>query len=87
MLKDGIHQFMLQEGLVDVYRTEAVLFLKAAAEWVDAQDSTLDSLTGTATKATKVVGMPGACDHVDMTASKAGVGLMEVIANLWRQRK
>eukprot|EP00775_Hariotina_reticulata_P012948 gene12948-13076_t len=82
--RDGIHQFMLQEGLVDVYRTEAVSFLRGTAEWDYVRGSTLASA---AVKPTKVVGLSGAGDDVGVTANKTRVGLMEVVGNVWRQWK
>jgi hypothetical protein len=102
VLKGGIHQFMLQPGIVDTYRQQAISFA-ANAQWGKTSEAgeapgaaaagRPDSQAGAAAAAAEqdgvalLAGPDGQAVVIERPAgAAAGVGLGEVWKNLWAQR-
>uniref|UniRef100_A0A383VKF6 AB hydrolase-1 domain-containing protein n=1 Tax=Tetradesmus obliquus TaxID=3088 RepID=A0A383VKF6_TETOB len=104
VLKGGIHQFMLQPGIVDTYRQHAISFA-TNAQWGEAGDAAAagrpDSQAGAAAEQQEgegrgmesqsgvalLAGADGQAVVIERKAAGAGVGLGEVIKNVWAQRR
>lgn len=95
VLKGGIHQFMLQPGIVDEYRKEAVAFASAAHQGkaISQIGDTPAELAVLQTQQQPYVSHDGvgllannAGDATDAQPSR-GVGLWEGVRNLWAQRR
>lgn len=108
VLKGGIHQFMLQPGIVDTYRQHAISFA-TNAQWGEAGDAAAagaaagrpDSQAGAAAEQQEgecrgmesqsgvalLAGADGQAVVIERKAAGAGVGLGEVLKNVWAQRR
>jgi hypothetical protein len=106
VLKGGLHQFMLQPGIVDIYRQQAISFA-SSAQWgkagegcgstapggpasqaeggdvphLEAAQAQLVSQDGVALLA----GPDGQAVIIEKPAAGGGVGVGEVVKNLWAQ--
>lgn len=93
VLKGGIHQFMLQPGVVDVYRKEAMAFA-SAAQWGNVGEVPAEAAAaaeeGQQQKDSVVthdgVALLAGPDRDTPLPSSSSVGLGEVFKNLWAQR-
>ena len=90
VLKGGLHQFMLQPGIVDELRKEAKDFA-AAAEWGKAGEMPAVPVAAASAEATAEHAGAGLLKEEVETAgasaapTSGGVGLGEVLRNVWRQ--
>jgi hypothetical protein len=100
VLKGGIHQFMLQPGIVDIYRQQAISFA-SNAQWGKAGEaaaagkapaSQIEDVKLPETQLLSqdgvalLAGPDGQAVIIEKPAAGGGAGVGEVWKNLWAQR-